>query len=46
MGFEYGVFLGLSLTLRGLGMRTGIGSKEGRDLQLVAGVGLAFVGLC
>ena len=45
MGFEYGVILGLTLTLRGLGTKTGVGSGKGGDLQMVAGIGLAFVGL-
>ncbi len=44
MGFEYGVILGLALTLQDLGTRTGVGSRKGGDLQMVAGIGLAFVG--
>jgi len=44
MGFEYGMIFGLTLTLRGFGMRAEVSSGKGGDLHVVAGVGLAVVG--
>jgi len=46
MGFEYGVILGLTLILQGLGTRTGVGTGKGEglgDLQVGAGFGLAVM---